>query len=103
MEVPVGDYEMSFSPTDGQHAIEITGQTAGMAKDVTLREGVLVSGSLLFDEETVGFAMVELRDIYDNVVGRTLSDSEGNFSVRVNLPEAPDMTDSTLDSGDTGN
>lgn len=103
IDVPVGDYEMSFSPTDGQHAIEITGQSAGTAKDVTLREGVLVSGSLLFDEETVGFAMVELRDIYDNVVGRTLSDSEGNFSVRVNLPDAPDMTGSTIDSGDTGN
>lgn len=73
--------------------------------DIKLDAGVPVSGILAYEGEGIAYASV---DVYDassgRLLGRTLADEAGNFSLRISLPEPTELdTDTGADTAsDTG-
>lgn len=101
LDVPAGDYSLVLTPPDpNSWAITRALQTTGTSPIFTLDSGVQLDGAVRFDDAPVGSALVEVHAAASNaLLARTLTDKEGAFSVRVQLPTPGERGD---DSGDTG-
>lgn len=69
-----------------------------------LDDGVPLSGTVAYDGAPVGYASVDVYDARSNLLlGRTVTDDAGRFSLRISLPEVAAEADDTAEdtAGDT--
>lgn len=82
--VPNGPMTITLTPPDTGAAItSYSVESPSALPRLELKRGQLVDGAVLSDGEPVPYALVELRDSQGALLGTTLTDGGGGFSVQV--------------------
>ena len=66
---------------------------------IMLEQGDAISGTILHKDDSVAFALVEVRDSKDQLYATTMTDDRGKFQVRVHWEGPGGDVDLPLDSG----
>ncbi|GDX80177.1 hypothetical protein LBMAG42_19880 [Deltaproteobacteria bacterium] len=82
-------------------AFDLTEADSTEAFDIPLVTGALLSGVATLNGEPVPFALVEIYDHAEELLlARTLTDADGAYTVRIDLPESEADLEGAEDSGD---
>jgi hypothetical protein len=98
MDLPAGDYLVTFEPPSGSLAGAITYAQIATGEEVslTLEPGEPLSGVVAFDDVGVAYAVLRVYDRDTGVlVGRSITDETGGFSLLV-----PALAVTDMDTGD---
>lgn len=109
LDLPAAAYDIVINapgPEAGALASRyVDGRDGGeIQHDVTLASGTPVAGGVRLGDAALGLSLVEIVDPNSGtLLARTLTDLDGNYSVRVSLPEGDDGGGSdTAGGGDSG-
>ncbi|MFN7143945.1 MAG: hypothetical protein ACK4YP_09230 [Myxococcota bacterium] len=110
LDVPDVPLLVAFTPsTPGDGAVtHLAVEDPGAALALQLDPGVLVTGVLTYEGAPVAYGSVDVYDAGSNLLlGQAFSDEDGNFSLRVSVPEPAEDADADTelespDTGDTG-
>ncbi|MBK7756575.1 MAG: carboxypeptidase regulatory-like domain-containing protein [Deltaproteobacteria bacterium] len=87
LSVSEGELNWTFTPSTVSLAavthMTLTGQELSEQEFITLSEGELVEGRVMWEGEPIRFASIELGDEDDRMYGRTLTNDAGEFSFRI--------------------
>ena len=87
LAVSEGELNWTFTPSTVSLAavthMTLTGQELSEQETITLSEGELVEGRVMWEGEPIRFASIELGDEDDRMYGRTLTNDAGEFSFRI--------------------
>lgn len=85
-------------------ALDLTSAASTEGFDIPLVTGLLLTGVATLNGEPVPFALVEIYDHAEEVLlARTLTDADGAYTVRIDLPESEADLEGSEDTGeDTG-
>ena len=86
MDLPRSEFDFSvIPPQDSDAAVtHIFGvRPEELGDEIALPGGEVVEGVVRYDAESVSYALVEFRDESGNLFAHTVTDSEGNFEVRI--------------------
>ena len=87
LDVSDGTLTWTFTPTTESLAavthMTLTAQELQALETITLSEGELVEGQVIWGDVPIRFGSIELRDEDDRLYGRALTDDAGEFSFRI--------------------
>jgi len=85
LDVPDTSVEISLTPPNSAAAITRFNLTSpdDVQQELQLSEGDPVSGKFWSDDGAIAYALVEIRNNNDELLGRTFTDGTGDFSVRL--------------------
>ena len=90
LELPPSPCLATLTPISGNAAIQsfyFTAPSEDQLIELRLESGKEISGSLLFENAIVPFALIEIRDDENNLLASTLSDNDGRFNLRLDFYE----------------
>ena len=90
LDLPPSPCLATLTPIGGNAAIQsfyFSAPSDEQQYELRLESGTEISGSILFENAVVPFALVEIRDDENNLLASTLSDNDGRFNLRLDFFE----------------